>query len=188
MQVTDTPLEGLKIVELKVFSDSRGFFMERFNKRVFAEAGLPTEFVQDNHSKSQPGVLRGVHYQHNRPQGKMVGCISGAIFDVAVDLRCNSKTRGQYFGLELTEGSGKMLWVPAGFAHGFCVIGPKEAHVIYKVTEFYNPPGENAILWNDPELRIDWPVTEPLLSPKDGVAGSYRDYLQSDLAQKLWWI
>ena len=165
--IDETPLAGLKVVQLTVHGDERGFFVERYQKARFAEAGLPIEFVQDNHSRSAPGVLRGLHFQTQPAQSKLVGCLRGAIWDVAVDIRKDSPTFGQHFGLELSESNGRLLWVPAGFAHGFCVLSEQPADVLYKVDEFYNPESESGVLWNDPELAIQWPIQDPVLSARD---------------------
>lgn len=167
MQVEDLPLEGLKLITLNVYGDSRGFFVERFNKRAFAENGLPHEFVQDNHSRSAPGVIRGLHFQVDPFQGKLVGVTKGHILDVVVDIRKNSKTFGQYFAEELTAENGKLLWIPAGFAHGFCVLGEDRADVMYKVDCFYAPEKEFGIMYNDPKLNIPWPVEKPIISARD---------------------
>ncbi len=165
--IDETPLAGLKVVQLTVHGDERGFFVERYQKARFAEAGLPIEFVQDNHSRSAPGVLRGLHFQAKPAQSKLVGCLRGAIWDVAVDIRKDSPTFGQHFGLELSESNGRLLWVPAGFAHGFCVLSEQPADVFYKVDAFYNPESESGILWNDPDLAIQWPIQDPVLSARD---------------------
>ena len=167
MKVTPLPLEGLLLVELDVFRDDRGFFAERFHQQKFSDLGLPTQFVQDNHSRSKPGVLRGLHFQSDPPQGKLVGALRGAILDVAVDIRPNSPSFGQHYMVELSADNGRLLWVPAGFAHGFYVLGEEEADVLYKVDGLYNPKTDSGIRWNDPDLAIPWPNTEPLLSPKD---------------------
>lgn len=176
MQVLDTALNGVKIIELKVHGDARGFFVERFNLARFKEAGLPTEFAQDNHSRSAPGVVRGLHFQHTPPQGKLVGCVRGRIYDVAVDVRPSSPTYGKHVGVELSDTNGKLLWVPAGFAHGFSVLGDGPADVMYKVTALYNAPGELGILWNDPAFGIDWQVKDPILSERDTKLMTFADY------------
>jgi dTDP-4-dehydrorhamnose 3,5-epimerase len=176
MQVVPTKLDGVKIVELKVHGDKRGFFVERFNHDRFKEAGLPTQFAQDNHSRSAPGVLRGLHFQHTPPQGKLVGAVRGRIWDVAVDVRPSSSTFGQHVGVELSDENGKLLWVPAGFAHGFCVLGDEPADVMYKVTATYHPSGELGILWNDPAFAIEWPIKNPTLSARDQALMSFADY------------
>lgn len=188
MKITRTDFEGLSVIELDKYEDSRGFFVERFNSEKFSSLGLPTEFVQDNHSRSFPGVLRGLHYQHVPPQGKLVGVINGRIWDVAVDVRKNSRTFGKYFGLELSGDNGKLLWMPAGFAHGFCVLGNQPADVVYKVNANYNSKGENGIVWNDKTLDIKWPLNEmsfsgePIISPRDKSLPEFSTYM-SDMPE-----
>jgi dTDP-4-dehydrorhamnose 3,5-epimerase len=167
MKITNTFIEGLKVVELDIYKDSRGFFVERFNKKSFQEIGIPCEYIQDNFSQSSPGVIRGLHYQNNPSQAKLVGCVRGNIWDVAVDIRKDSPTFGQYFGIELSGENGKLLYIPAGFAHGFCVLGNELADVSYKVDGIYNKAGEGGIIYNDPTLKIDWPVKNPIVSDKD---------------------
>ena len=167
MQVTKTSLQDVVIVEPKVFGDDRGFFFEVYNRATFERLGLPGQFVQDNHSGSQKGVLRGLHYQMRQPQGKLVRVLRGAIFDVAVDLRRGSKQFGQWFGLELSAENRRQLWVPPGFAHGFLTLSAF-AEVSYKVTELYAPQYERSLKWDDPALGIAWPLEgEPVLSAKD---------------------
>lgn len=173
MNVTATPLPGVLLVEPKVFSDDRGFFMETYNAARFRGLGLPEEFVQDNHSFSRRGVLRGLHYQEPNPQGKLVRCVRGAIFDVAVDIRVGSPAFGKWIGYKLTEENRRMLWVPEGFAHGFCAL--TDADVLYKCTVVYESAGDRSVLWNDPDIAIEWPVAEPLLSPKDAAAPRLKD-------------
>ncbi len=167
MRIEKTSIEGLLIIRLETFEDSRGFFVERFNKQKFERLGLATQFIQDNHSKSLPHVLRGLHLQVDPPQSKLVSCLKGSIFDVAVDLRPNSATYKQHFGITLDESDHSLFWIPEGFAHGFCVLGTKPAELFYKVNAPYNPKGEVGIQWNDPELAIPWPIKEPLLSDRD---------------------
>lgn len=167
MKVTDGELEGLKVIELKAFKDERGFFVEKFNAREFEKHGLPTTFNQDNHSYSIPGVVRGLHFQFDEPQGKLVSCVKGKILDVAVDLRPNSKTFGKSSSIILSAEAFNMFWIPFGFAHGFCVLGDEPADVCYKVTTVYNPQGEWGILWNDKDFNIKWPAEAKLTSPKD---------------------
>lgn len=176
MQVYDTPLSGLKLVQLKLIGDARGFFIERFNAGAFAAAGLPTDFVQDNHSRSAAGILRGLHGQHTPPQGKLVGCVRGRIWDVAVDIRVHSPTFGKHYAVELTDMNGKLLWVPAGFAHGFCVLGEEPADVLYKVTAGYTPTTEVGIHYADAELNIPWPIENPQTSERDRRLPSFEDY------------
>ncbi len=187
MQVTNLRIKGLKLIQLKCFNDARGFFVERYNENTFGDLGLPRHFVQDNHSLSQPRVLRGLHYQFNQPQGKLVSVIRGRIFDVAVDLRPSSSTYGQWEGIELSADNKKVLWIPGGFAHGFCVLGEEPAEVIYKVDHLYNPRGENGIRWNDPDINIEWPIENPLLSAKDEVQPLFADYKISELGKSDWW-
>lgn len=169
MKVTPTAIPEVLVIEPKVFGDARGFFYESFNGRAFDEAvGRHVDFVQDNHSRSVKGVLRGLHYQIQQPQGKLVRVVRGAVFDVAVDIRKSSPTFGQWVGVELTEENHKQLWVPEGFAHGFLVVS-ESADFLYKTTDYYAPAHERAILWNDPALGIRWPDTgvAPQLSAKD---------------------
>jgi len=163
-----TPLPDVLLLEPKIFQDERGFFLESYQKKSFSEAGIPFDFVQDNHSKSCQGVLRGLHYQIKQPQGKLVRVIAGEIFDVAVDIRRHSSTFGKWFGTYLSADNKQMLWVPVGFAHGFYVTSP-EAEVLYKATDYYAPQWERAILWNDPAINIQWPIQDeaPSLSTKD---------------------
>lgn len=179
MQVKDLSLPGLKLIELKVFRDERGFFLERYQRERFAQNGLAQELIQDNHSRSKPGVVRGLHYQHSPSQGKLVGVLRGKILDVVVDLRRDSKTFGKWESIELDDQSGRLLWVPPGFAHGFCVTATEETDVFYKVDAAYSPSTEGGIRYDDPELSIPWPVSEPLVSPKDRVLPTLREYLKS---------
>lgn len=175
MKATPTELPEVLLIEPRVFGDDRGFFFESWNARDFAAAGIAEPFVQDNHSRSARGVLRGLHYQIRQPQGKLVRVLSGEIFDVAVDLRRSSPRFGQWTGVSLTAASHQSLWVPAGFAHGFCVIS-EFAEVLYKTTDFYAPEFERAVLWNDPDIGITWPLAgTPLLSGKDQQASRLRD-------------
>lgn len=187
MQISDLVIEGLKLIQLKSFDDERGFFMERFNESKFSELGLPSRFVQDNHSSSHPGVLRGLHYQYNPPQGKLVSVIKGSILDVAVDIRPSSRTFGQFVAVELSAKNKKMLWMPAGFAHGFCVLGNEPAEVIYKVDHLWNGKGESGIRWNDPDLAIPWPVKNPIIATKDQQQPLFAEYKKSDICARHWW-
>ena len=169
MKVTPTAIAGVLTIEPKVFGDTRGFFFESFNQKAFNEAiGLHVNFVQDNHSSSAKGVLRGLHYQLHQPQGKLVRVVRGAVFDVAVDIRKSSPTFGQWVGEELTEENHKQLWVPAGFAHGFLVLS-ESAEFLYKTTDYYEPAYERCIAWDDPAIGIEWPDMglAPALSDKD---------------------
>lgn len=165
----ETGIQGLTIIEPTVFGDDRGYFMETYSEREFAEAGLPTNFVQDNQSKSRLGVLRGLHFQIKRPQGKLVRALSGTVLDVAVDIRKNSPTFGQWRSCLLSEENKRQFFVPEGFAHGFSVLS-EEAVFVYKCTSFYDPTDEGGIMYNDPQLNIDWQIPEGvpvLLSDKD---------------------
>ena len=168
MKVTPTAIPEVLIIEPKVFGDSRGFFFESFNQEAFNQAtGTSVQFVQDNHSRSAKGVLRGLHYQIQHPQGKLVRVVQGAVFDVAVDIRASSPTFGQHVGVELSAENKRMLWVPEGFAHGFVTISDT-AEFLYKTTDYYAPQFERGIAWNDPDLGIQWPVAgAPSLSAKD---------------------
>ncbi len=176
MKFANLDLQGMVLIELTARRDDRGFFLERFQVPAFRDAGLPTHFVQDNHSRSLPRVLRGLHYQHTPGQGKLVGVVRGRIWDVSVDIRPGSPTFGQHFGIELSDVNGRLLWVPAGFAHGFCVLGEEPADILYKADALYNPAGEGGILWADPELAIPWPIQEPILSEKDRRQPSWAAY------------
>ena len=167
MNITDTAIPEVKILEPQVFGDERGFFMETFRDNWFREHIAPRTFVQENHSKSGQGVLRGLHYQTENTQGKLVRVVAGAVFDVAVDLRRNSPTFGQWAGAILSAENKRQLWVPEGFAHGFYVLGGG-AEFVYKCTDYYNPRAEHTLLWNDPAIGIAWPLHgEPKLSAKD---------------------
>ena len=169
MKVIETGIAGLLVLEPKVFGDARGFFMESFNARTFAEVtGLKdVDFVQDNHSRSGRGVLRGLHYQVRQPQGKLVRVSQGRVFDVAVDLRKSSPTFGKWYGVELSGENHRQFWVPAGFAHGFYVLSDS-ADFLYKTTDYYAPEHERSLAWNDPTVGVQWPLAgEPLLSAKD---------------------
>jgi len=169
MKVERTALPGVLILEPKVFGDARGFFMETWNRSRYAEAGLPGEFVQDNVSYSRHGVLRGLHYQSPRAQGKLVHVLEGEVFDVAVDVRVGSPTFGRWAGATLSAQNRRQLWIPPGFAHGFCVTG-ETALFCYKCTELYAPEHDGSILWNDPAIGIAWPLEHPTLSAKDAAA------------------
>lgn len=173
------PIDGLVLIELGMRDDERGFFVERFKRSEFEAAGLPTGFVQDNHSRSGAHVLRGVHYQYNPAQGKLVGVTRGKIWDVAVDLRPGSPTFGQSYGCELSDRNGLLLWIPEGFGHGFCVLGDEPADVLYKTTAEYNGKYEGGVLWNDPDLAIKWPVERPRLSERDLELPTFAEYRQS---------
>lgn len=176
MKVTPTAIPDVLVLEPKVFGDARGFFMESFNQKAFQEAtGLDVAFVQDNHSRSAKGVLRGLHYQLQQPQGKLVRVVRGSVFDVAVDVRRSSPTFGRWVGIELSEDNHRQFWVPAGFAHGFVVLSDS-ADFLYKTTDYYAPQHERCIAWNDPAVGIAWPVAgTPLVSDKDARGASLHD-------------
>jgi dTDP-4-dehydrorhamnose 3,5-epimerase len=176
MKLRECPIDGLKVIELAVHGDARGFFVERYHRQKLADLGLDVEFVQDNHSRSAPNILRGLHYQHTPPQGKLVGVTRGAVWDVAVDIRPDSPTFGQYHAVELTGENGVLFWIPAGFAHGFCVLGDEPADMLYKVSGLYNAAGEGGIRYDDPELAIDWPVKQPIISARDEGLISFAEY------------
>lgn len=179
MKISTLPLSGLSLIELDVYGDERGFFIERYNEARFAELGLPVRFIQDNHSRSLPTTLRGLHYQVSPPQGKLVGVIRGEILDVVVDIRPNSPTYGQHAVTTLSDRNGCLLWIPAGFAHGFCVTGTEPADVLYKVDGSYDRSSEGGILWSDPDLGIDWPHQKPIVSPRDRLLPRFADYRQN---------
>jgi len=184
MKATRLPISDVVLLEPQVFGDDRGFFFESFNQSKFEEAiGRPVSFVQDNHSRSVQGVLRGLHYQIQNPQGKLVRVISGAVFDVAVDLRRESTTFGQWIGHRLSAENRLQLWIPEGFAHGFLVLSDG-AEVLYKTTDFYAPQHERCLAWDDPDIAIDWPLSmPPLLSSKDKAGRTLRE-LETLTAQR----
>jgi dTDP-4-dehydrorhamnose 3,5-epimerase len=178
-RITKTPLDGVLIVNIDHFEDERGFFIESWNKRDFTAAGVPAEFVQDSHSRSTYGVLRGLHYQDMRaPLAKLVRCTAGKILDVALDLRISSPTFGQAFTLELTAENKTQLFIPIGFAHGFATLSDV-CEVQYKQTGFYEPSYEGGIIWNDPDVRINWPISNPTLSKRDQNQMSLRRYREN---------
>lgn len=179
MIVERTRLPEVLVIQPRVFGDARGFFMESWNKaRLDVAVGAPVEFVQDNHSRSSRGVLRGLHYQIQQPQGKLVRVVSGRVFDVAVDMRRSSPRLGQWVGVELSAENHRQLWIPPGFAHGYLTLSDS-AEFLYKATDYYAPQHERALLWNDPHVAVDWPLATldqpPLLSPKDLQATSWKD-------------
>jgi dTDP-4-dehydrorhamnose 3,5-epimerase len=174
VNVVKTELPGVLLLEPKRFGDDRGFFMEMFHAKRYAELGITGPFVQDNFSRSAKGILRGLHFQEPNAQGKLVQVVAGAVYDVAVDVRRGSPTFGKFVGVELSADNRRQLWVPAGFAHGFCVLS-ESADFHYKCTDFYSPTTERGIAWNDPDLGIPWPVSSPLLSPKDAAAPRLKD-------------
>ena len=171
---TQTSLAGMFILEPRVFGDHRGFFLESYNEKVFAQLGIGERFVQDNHSSSSKNVLRGLHYQIKHPQGKLVRVVEGEIVDVAVDLRRSSATFGKWEAVRLSEENKRILWIPVGFAHGFCVVSEK-AQVLYKTTDYYAPEFERTLAWNDPDLNIDWGLDgNPIVSAKDQKGATLR--------------
>lgn len=176
MRTLPTELDGVLLIEPEVHGDDRGFFLESWNERRFAEAGIQARFVQDNHSRSARGVLRGIHYQVRQPQGKLVRVTSGAVFDVAVDLRRSSPQFGKWAGIELSASNKRMLWVPQGFGHGFLAL-EDGTDLLYKCTDFYSPDDERGIAWNDPTIGIDWPLkgSAPIISARDSGAPSLAD-------------
>jgi dTDP-4-dehydrorhamnose 3,5-epimerase len=177
MRIHSTELQGVVVIEPEVFSDTRGYFLETYNARKFAEAGIAEEFVQDNHSQSKRGVLRGLHYQVEQEQGKLIQVLVGEIFDVVVDLRRGSSTFGKWSGFSLSGMEKKLIWIPKGLAHGFYTVS-ETAEVVYKVTEFYAPQYERTLLWSDPDLAIHWPLTgEPILSEKDRTGHSWKELI-----------
>ena len=175
MKVQSTQIPGVLIVEPTVFGDDRGFFLESFNEREMRNIGIDAHFVQDNHSRSQRNVLRGLHYQISQPQGKLVRVVSGKVFDVAVDIRRDSQAFGKWVGVELSAENKRILWMPPGLAHGFVVLS-ESADFLYKATDYYAQEFERTILWNDPDLAIDWPlVGQPILSSKDAAGKTFRE-------------
>lgn len=175
MKVIDTILAGVKIIEPKVFGDQRGFFKETFSQKRYEElAGITLPFVQDNHSRSRLGVLRGLHFQRTKPQGKLVSVTKGSVFDVAADINPKSPTFGQYVGVELNDVNHRQIWIPPGYAHGFVVLS-EEVDFIYKCTDYYDPSDEGGVAWNCPILNIEWPVTNVELSNKDKLYPSLKD-------------
>lgn len=178
MKVIPTTLPGVVLIEPKVFGDARGFFLETFHAERYAQAGIPGPFVQDNHSHSAKGVLRGLHFQKQYPQGKLVYVTSGMVFDVAVDIRPHSPTLGKWVGMTLVAEQHQQFYIPPGFAHGFCVLS-EQADFHYKCTDYYHPEDEGCIRWNDPEINIQWPINNPILSAKDANAKYLKDFLTS---------
>jgi dTDP-4-dehydrorhamnose 3,5-epimerase len=177
MDIITTELPGVLLLEPRVFPDSRGFFLETYNRKTFAELGIATTFVQDNQSHSRKNVLRGLHYQVEQAQDRLVRVLYGEIFDVAVDLRVGSPTFGRWVGVQLSSSTNRMIWIPKGFAHGFYACS-ETAGVLYKVTEFYAPKHERTLLWKDPDVGINWPFSgEPILSDKDRAGHSLKDLL-----------
>jgi len=182
LKISETQLPGVLIFEPKVFSDERGFFLETWSEKRYRQAGITLSFVQDNTSFSQKGTLRGLHYQHPQLQGKLVQALSGEVLDVAVDIRVGSPTFGKSVGVILTESNHKQMYIPPGFAHGFCVTS-ETALFSYKCTDYYNASSEGEILWNDPDLGIEWPIEEPILSAKDSNCPLLKDIPEASLPQ-----
>lgn len=182
MEVVATPIGSVTLIKPKVWGDARGYFVETWQQERYAAAGIDLPFVQDNHSRSAHGILRGLHFQRTRPQGKLVHVSLGSVFDVVVDIRPGSPSFGQWYGVELTQDNQWQLWVPPGLAHGF-VVTSEYAHFHYKCTEYYCPQDEGAIRWNDPDLGVVWPVECPVLSDKDKIAPSWREF-QAGLGAK----
>ena len=178
MKVIETALPGVLIIEPKVFGDARGFFIETFQVERYREIGITQPFVQDNHSRSPHGVLRGLHYQKTRPQGKLVRVSRGAVYDVAVDVDPKSPTFGRYVGVELSDDNHRQIWIPPGYAHGFCVLSAL-ADFEYKCTDLYFPEDEGGVIWNDPDLAIPWPISAPRLSDKDTRNPTLCDLIQA---------
>ena len=174
MKIITTPLEGLLIIEPRVFEDERGYFLETHHYRRFQSAGVDCVFRQDNLSFSRKNILRGLHFQKTKPQAKLVQAVSGEVFDVGVDLRPESATFGKWSGVILSEANKRQLFIPEGFAHGFCVLS-EVAHVAYKCSDYYDPADEGGLLWSDPDIAIDWPVKDPIISAKDRQLGVLAD-------------
>lgn len=175
MKIVETPIDGLFLIQPTVFSDARGYFYEMYQKKAFQNVGIDVEFVQDNRSASKNGILRGLHFQKNNPQGKLVTALRGEVFDVAVDLRLGSPSFGQHFSVILSEENKLQMYIPPGFAHGFAVLSDY-AEFYYKCTAYYDPESEAGIAWDDKTIAIDWPIKEPILSEKDRLLGSFLDY------------
>ena len=178
MKVNQTKLPGVLIIEPEVFYDKRGFFKETFKVEHYQNVGIKLPFVQDNYSRSQKSVLRGLHFQKSKPQGKLVSCILGSVYDVAVDIDPKSKTFGKYVGVELNEQNHLQFWIPPGYAHGFCVLS-KYADIFYKCTDYYFQEDEGGLIWNDPEVAINWPIDAPLLSNKDKLLPRLKEIIKN---------
>ena len=175
MKIEETNLFGVYIIKPTIYEDERGFFLETYNKKRYQEFGIPDIFVQDNHSRSTKGVLRGLHFQNKNPQGKLVSCSRGSVYDVAVDINPDSANYGKYFGIELSENNKYQLWIPPGYAHGFCVLSDV-ADFQYKCTDYFYPDDQGGIIWNDPDIKIDWPFDNPVLSDKDILNPTLHDF------------
>ena len=182
MNIEETKLSGVLILKPKVFTDDRGYFFETWNSTRYEQAGIPGPFVQDNISFSKKGILRGLHFQHPQSQGKLIQVLSGEVVDVVVDIRIGSPTYGQWIGEVLSESNHRQMYVPPGFAHGYCVTS-EAALFLYKCTDFYNPATEHGIIWNDPDIGIEWPTAQPVLSSKDAVYPRLKDLRLENLPQ-----
>lgn len=180
MKIIETHLPGVIVIEPRVYGDKRGFFLETYREDVFQKAGVNAHFVQDNHSHSSYGVLRGLHYQMLQPQGKLLRISTGAVFDVAVDIRYGSPTFGQWYGTQLNDENMRMMYIPAGYAHGFVVLS-ESADFLYKCTDYYHPESEQGIAWNDPDIGIEWPISDVILSDKDKT----NVFLKNQIPEKL---
>ncbi|MHC4326268.1 MAG: dTDP-4-dehydrorhamnose 3,5-epimerase [Planctomycetota bacterium] len=182
MNIIETNIPGVLVLEPKVFTDERGYFLETFNSKRYEQVGIPGSFVQDNISFSKKGILRGLHFQFPQSQGKLIQVLSGEVLDVVVDIRAGSPTYSQWVGEVLSESNHRQMYVPPGFAHGYCVTS-EAALFSYKCTDFYNPATEHGIIWNDPDIGIEWPITQPVLSPKDAVYAGLKDLRPENLPQ-----
>ncbi len=181
MKIKEFHISGPKLIDCMVIPDGRGFFCERNRADLFEQAGLPTFFPQENQSRSAHRVLRGLHYQYDKPQGKLVTCMAGEILDCIVDIRKKSPTYGESLSFTLRGDQPQWLWIPPGFAHGFCITSKEGADILYKVTEYYNPKGEGGIMWNEKHFALPWPVEDPVLSKRDSVSQSFADYDKSPM-------
>ena len=182
MNVKETKLPGVLILEPKVFPDDRGYFLETWNSTRYEQVGIPGLFVQDNISFSKKGILRGLHFQYPQSQGKLIQVLSGEVMDIIVDIRVGSPTYSQWIGEVISESNHRQIYVPPGFAHGYCVTS-ETALFSYKCTDFYNPATEHGIIWNDPDIRIEWPIAQPVLSPKDEAYSRLKDLRPENLPQ-----
>lgn len=176
MKIRPLELNGIQLIEFPVYHDNRGHFAEWYKASTYHALGIKAQFVQDNYSRSKPGVVRGLHYQFDKPQAKLVGVIRGSIIDIVVDVRSKSPTFGKSIQIQLDDRDRSLLWIPAGFAHGFAVIGEEPADVLYKTDAEYNPKGEGGIRWNDPELEIKWPISNPIVSDRDQNLPTFASY------------
>jgi dTDP-4-dehydrorhamnose 3,5-epimerase len=182
MEIIQTPIPDLLVIQPRSFEDPRGFFLETFQAERYENTGIAGPFVQDNHSRSTAGVLRGLHFQKNHPQGKLVYVVRGAVYDLSVDLRTGSPTYGRWYGTTLSDENHRQMYVPPGFAHGFCVLS-ESVDFIYKCTDYYHPDDEGGLLWNDPDLAVEWPVESPILAPRDMGFPKLKELGPEDLPQ-----